>query len=122
MTGVCGITREISARKDIERALVETAQKIPCVLDQLAFTDPLTGLPNRLVLDDRLRYAIATSRRQKQRFALMFLDLDHFKSINDTYGHLAGDAVLRSVAGRLQYVLRDSDTVARIGGDEFIIV
>lgn len=91
-------------------------------LDQLAFTDPLTGLPNRLVLDDRLRYAIATSRRQKQRFALMFLDLDHFKSINDTYGHLTGDAVLRAVAGRLQYVLRDSDTVARIGGDEFIIV
>jgi diguanylate cyclase (GGDEF)-like protein/PAS domain S-box-containing protein len=91
-------------------------------LDQLAFTDPLTGLPNRLVLDDRLRHAIATSRRQKQRFALMFLDLDHFKSINDTYGHLVGDAVLRCVAGRLQYVLRDSDTVARIGGDEFIIV
>jgi len=91
-------------------------------LDQLAFTDPLTGLPNRLVLDDRLRHAIATSRRQKQRFALMFLDLDHFKSINDTYGHLAGDAVLRGVASRLQYVLRDSDTVARIGGDEFVIV
>lgn len=91
-------------------------------LDKLAFTDPLTGLPNRLVLDDRLRHAIATSRRQKQRFALMFLDLDHFKAINDTYGHLAGDAVLRGVAGRLQYVLRDSDTVARIGGDEFVIV
>ena len=91
-------------------------------LDQLAFTDPLTGLPNRLVLDDRLRHAIATSRRQKQRFALMFLDLDHFKSINDTFGHLVGDAVLRGVAARLQYVLRDSDTVARIGGDEFVIV
>jgi len=91
-------------------------------LDQLAFTDPLTGLPNRLVLDDRLRHAIATSRRQKQRFALMFLDLDHFKSINDSFGHLVGDAVLRGVASRLQYVLRDSDTVARIGGDEFVIV
>ncbi len=88
-----------------------------------ALADGLTGLPNRTLLMARLEHAICQSRRRGSTlFALMVLDLDHFKSINDTLGHVAGDVMLRSVATKLRRCVREADTVARIGGDEFIIL
>lgn len=89
---------------------------------QLAFQDTLTGLPNRRVLDERLRQACALSERHGWSLALMFLDLDHFKEVNDTYGHDAGDSLLKEVASRMTGCLRKTDMVVRMGGDEFIIL
>lgn len=91
-------------------------------LRRLAHYDPLTGLPNRLLLLDRLEHALSRSRRKATRVAVMFLDLDHFKRINDTRGHATGDLVLREVATRLQGIVRNDDTAARLGGDEFVVV
>ena len=88
----------------------------------LAHHDALTGLPNRRLLDDRIAQAFAAARRSRERVALMLLDLDRFKPINDTYGHEAGDAVLKTVAARLKGCVRESDTVARVGGDEFVVM
>ncbi|ORM68098.1 bifunctional diguanylate cyclase/phosphodiesterase [Pantoea wallisii] len=88
----------------------------------LAFHDVLTGLPNRALVEDRLTQALAASARHDQRVALLLLDLDRFKNINDTYGHHAGDELIMEVARRLGEMVRASDTVGRIGGDEFIIV
>lgn len=88
----------------------------------LAFFDPLTKLPNRNLLMDHLRLALLTSIRNRRHGALIFLDLDHFKNINDTHGHDAGDQLLREVAGRLLPCVRQSDTVARLGGDEFVLI
>ena len=88
----------------------------------LAFFDPLTGLPNRRLLMDRLSQAVATSGRTGQKAALLFLDLDNFKSLNDTLGHDFGDLLLKQAAQRLKHSLRAEDTVARIGGDEFVII
>ncbi|UVW28171.1 bifunctional diguanylate cyclase/phosphodiesterase [Massilia sp. H6] len=84
--------------------------------------DPLTGLPNRTLFLDRLHHALATWRRQHARFAVLFLDLDRFKSINDNNGHQAGDAVLREVAARLRRCVRRVDTISRLGGDEFVVL
>lgn len=84
--------------------------------------DPLTQLPNRTLLLDRLTQAIAHAKRHNAGLALLFLDLDRFKQINDTAGHAAGDAVLRLVADRLQRVVREVDTVSRHGGDEFVVL
>ena len=89
---------------------------------RLAHHDPLTGLPNRFTLRGRLDQALAAARREKRKVAIMFIDLDRFKTINDTCGHPVGDALLIEVAGRLQSCVRDSDVVARLGGDEFVIV
>lgn len=89
---------------------------------RLAFYDPLTGLPNRRLLMDRLKQAMLTSTRSGKHGALMFLDLDHFKSLNDTQGHDVGDLLLRQVAQRLQACVRDGDSVARLGGDEFVVL
>ncbi len=89
---------------------------------QLAFYDPLTGLPNRRMLDDRLNQAMATSKRSGLFGALMFLDLDNFKPLNDTHGHGVGDLLLIEVAKRLTDCVREVDTVARIGGDEFVVM
>ncbi|WP_051261130.1 sensor domain-containing diguanylate cyclase [Desulfovibrio inopinatus] len=87
-----------------------------------AFHDGLTGLPNRLLLDDRLEVALLQSSRAKVRTALLFLDLDDFKMINDTMGHAVGDKVLVHVANCLRFSVRDSDTVCRLGGDEFVLL
>lgn len=94
-------------------------------LDELSRSsqrDALTGTPNRAMMLDRLESAIALSRRRGTRAALLFLDLDRFKQINDTMGHPVGDEVLRLVARRLESVVRDSDTVSRHGGDEFLVL
>jgi len=88
----------------------------------LAFHDVLTGLPNRALVEDRLTQALAAATRHDQRVALLLLDLDRFKIINDTWGHHAGDDLIIEVARRLSHLVRASDTVGRIGGDEFIIV
>ena len=91
-------------------------------IHSLAYRDALTGLPNRRVLEDRLRQAIALSKRHSCYLGLMFLDLDHFKEVNDTYGHDAGDILLKEIAGRLEHCVRETDTVVRMGGDEFIVL
>ncbi|OHC68922.1 MAG: hypothetical protein A2045_17590 [Rhodocyclales bacterium GWA2_65_20] len=88
----------------------------------LAFHDPLTGLPNRALLRDRLEHSIAFAGREKHRLGLMFIDLDGFKAVNDSLGHDVGDSLLKEVADRLNQCVRQSDTVARIGGDEFVIL
>lgn len=89
---------------------------------QLAFYDPLTNLPNRRLLEDRLNVAVAFSKRSGEYCALMFLDLDNFKPLNDLHGHATGDLLLIEVAKRLQHSVRDTDTVARFGGDEFVVL
>ena len=88
----------------------------------LAYYDALTGLPNRILLQDRLSKALASARRQRNKVALLFLDLDRFKNINDSLGHSVGDLLLQHVAQRLRTSAREQDTVARLGGDEFLIV
>jgi diguanylate cyclase (GGDEF)-like protein/PAS domain S-box-containing protein len=88
----------------------------------LAFYDPLTGLPNRRLLMDRMHHALATSTRNGREGALLFIDLDNFKTLNDTLGHDVGDRLLQQVAQRLIACVRDGDTVARLGGDEFVVM
>jgi diguanylate cyclase (GGDEF)-like protein len=90
--------------------------------EQRASTDPLTGLPNRSLVLDRLDVALAGAKRNGTYVGVLFVDLDDFKQVNDQYGHLVGDVVLRSVADRLHQLLRASDTVGRMGGDEFVAV
>jgi len=87
-----------------------------------ALRDPLTGLPNRVLLDDRIEQALRRSRRNGEPFTLILVDLDGFKDVNDVRGHSAGDAVLRSLARRFEAIVRASDTVARVGGDEFVVL
>jgi diguanylate cyclase (GGDEF)-like protein/PAS domain S-box-containing protein len=91
-------------------------------LHQLSHHDPLTGFPNRLLFNDRLDQVLERAAREKQRCALLFLDLDGFKVINDTLGHSSGDLLLQSIASRLKGALRRSDTAARLGGDEFVVI
>ena len=103
--------RDVTERKRSEQAMT-----------RLAFYDPLTGLANRALFLDRLRHAASASRRTGERLAVAFVDLDHFKTINDSLGHPTGDAVLMEVARRIKARLRDADTVARLGGDEFTVL
>jgi diguanylate cyclase (GGDEF)-like protein len=105
-----------SVRYAIERGRSEL------LLAQRALHDALTGLPNRMLLLDRLSYALAQSERGDAFVAIFFLDLDGFKGVNDRLGHLAGDALLRGVAGRLLAWVRPGDTVSRFGGDEFTVL
>lgn len=91
-------------------------------LRNIALYDNLTGLPNRFLLDDRLGQTLTHAERAKTTFALMFIDLDKFKPVNDSFGHSVGDGLLKAVAGRLTKCLRKGDTVARVGGDEFVVV
>jgi diguanylate cyclase (GGDEF)-like protein len=111
-------TRMIGTHTDItERKAMEAR------LQQLAHFDQLTGLPNRALFSDRLRQSLARARRNKRRLALMFIDLDEFKPVNDQLGHQVGDLLLNAVAQRLSdCVPRESDTVARLGGDEFVVM
>ncbi|HZD60788.1 MAG TPA: PAS domain S-box protein [Anaerolineae bacterium] len=88
----------------------------------MAYYDPLTDLPNRVLLNDRLTLALANAHRNNRMLALLFLDLDSFKTINDTLGHTVGDQLLQDVAGRLRKCLREGDTIARLGGDEFTLL
>jgi diguanylate cyclase (GGDEF)-like protein/PAS domain S-box-containing protein len=106
-----GSSRNITERKQAEEAI-----------RQLAFNDPLTHLPNRRLLSDRLKQAMAGCSRPHQYCALFFLDIDNFKYINDNHGHDNGDSILQQVAQRLSASLRESDTVARFGGDEFALI
>lgn len=106
------------SRRERERQYYESELR----LNRLALTDSLTGLANRMLLDDRLSLAIAKARRYKNLVAIMYLDLDGFKAINDEMGHEVGDVVLQEVAARLKQHTREMDTVARVGGDEFVIL
>jgi diguanylate cyclase (GGDEF)-like protein/PAS domain S-box-containing protein len=109
--GFRAVSRDVTQRKQFEQKLAD-----------MATHDPLTGLPNRSLLSDRLTMGLALSRRNGNRLAILMLDLDRFKVINDTMGHSVGDDLLKAVAGRLESVTRKSDTIARIGGDEFVLV
>jgi diguanylate cyclase (GGDEF)-like protein len=91
-------------------------------LRRLALQDPLTGLSNRMFLNDRIERAITRSRRTGDSIALLLIDLDNFKPINDSYGHAVGDALLVTIASRIQEIVREADTVSRLGGDEFVIL
>ncbi len=111
VVGLIGVAADITERKRAEARLM-----------QLANFDTLTTLPNRALFHDRLAHALAKSHRSKKLVALLFLDLDRFKTINDSLGHYAGDELLKSVAERLQKTAREVDTVARLGGDEFTVI
>ena len=112
------LIRDISTQKELEQELIY--QKT--VLNYKAFHDTLTMLPNRALFNDRLSQSIKSAQRNEEVFAILFLDLDKFKPINDTLGHQIGDKVLQKVASRLKSKIRQEDTLARIGGDEFTIL
>ena len=109
--------RMIGTHTDITERKTAEAQ-----VRQQAYFDTLTGLPNRRMLRDRLEQEIRKSRRDRQQLAILFIDLDHFKEVNDTLGHDRGDQLLVEAARRLKDCVRESDTVARMGGDEFTII
>lgn len=111
LTNYIAISTDISERKNAEKSI-----------HMLAYYDVLTSLPNRSLLHDRMEQMLAAAHRDKQKFALMFLDLDRFKYVNDSMGHAAGDRLLQTVARRLLECVREGDTVSRIGGDEFIVL
>jgi len=145
-----GVLQDISAQKETEAQLLETRdsleakvaerteelvkaveklqkeveerEKIAVELKFHANHDSLTGLPSLRLCKDRLEQSLAESRRNKQMSAVMFVDLDGFKLINDTHGHECGDIVLKTIADRIRAEIRETDTVARIGGDEFLII
>lgn len=101
---------------------IEEHKRTKAVLELMAQQDPLTGLANRTLFSDRLNQTLVLAQRTKSRFAQLYLDLDRFKPVNDQYGHAVGDVVLKSVASRMLECVRDSDTVARVGGDEFVVL
>jgi diguanylate cyclase (GGDEF)-like protein/PAS domain S-box-containing protein len=121
ITAVCdeagAVTHYVATHTDITlRKVAEDEVKL------LAFFDPLTNLPNRRLLSDRLHQAMTKAKRELGHMALIFIDLDKFKPVNDQHGHSAGDQLLQAVAHRLTACVRESDTVARVGGDEFVVL
>jgi diguanylate cyclase (GGDEF)-like protein/PAS domain S-box-containing protein len=121
ITAVCDdkgvVTHYVATHTDITlRKAAEDEVK------RLAFFDPLTNLPNRRLLADRLHQAVINAKRSQGHAALIFVDLDKFKPVNDRHGHAAGDQLLQAVAHRLRTCVRESDTVARVGGDEFVVL
>ena len=110
--------RDLSEIKALEAERAKSEEQIR----NLAFHDPLTQLPNRRLLSDRLKQAVATARRNRRYCALLFIDMDHFKQLNDTLGHEMGDLLLVQVGQRLKECVREDDTVARVGGDEFVVM
>lgn len=111
VTGVSQVIRDITQQKASERALAYQAMH-----------DHLTGLPNRSLLEDRMAHALERCRREENSIGVIFFDVDHFKTVNDTAGHDVGDRLLRAVASRLRQSVRSMDTVARLGGDEFVVL
>ncbi len=111
------ITHFLAVKEDITKR--KWAEE---TIQHMAYYDPLTDLPNRMLFNDRLGQALAQAKRKNQLSAVLFLDLDRFKVINDTLGHTLGDLLLRSVAGRLKKCVREGDTIARMGGDEFMLL
>jgi diguanylate cyclase (GGDEF)-like protein len=108
---IVAVLRDITERRKLQERL-----------ERLAHYDSLTALPNRALFFDRLAGAVARARREERRFALLFIDLDGFKAVNDHYGHDAGDYLLFEIARRLRAAIRDSDTAGRMGGDEFTVL
>ncbi|MDQ6684005.1 MAG: GGDEF domain-containing protein, partial [Pseudomonadota bacterium] len=111
IAGVYSLSSDVTGTKQVERQL-----------EHLARVDPLTGLPNRREFEERLEKAMARTRRSRQSMALVFLDVDRFKAINDSCGHGVGDMVLREFAARLDHNTRVTDTAARLAGDEFVVI
>ena len=111
MSEIISVSRDISERRRAEEQI-----------EYQAYHDALTGLPNRLLFRDRLTIALAHAKRQQTPLVVMFLDLDRFKIVNDTLGHSLGDGLLRVIAERLRSMLREGDTIARMGGDEFTVL
>lgn len=107
----CAFLRDITERKALEQKLLQLSQ-----------SDPLTGVPNRHIFNDRMGEAMKRCTRNKTRLALLYLDIDHFKAINDEYGHKTGDAILKEFTQRLRNAIRASDTLVRLGSDEFVII
>jgi diguanylate cyclase (GGDEF)-like protein/PAS domain S-box-containing protein len=108
---IYGVARDITRLKSLENIILTNTNY-----------DHLTGLPNRALLKDRMKQAMAHARREGVKFAIMFIDLDGFKQVNDLFGHSAGDIVLQAVSTRLTDCLREEDTLARVGGDEFVLL
>jgi diguanylate cyclase (GGDEF)-like protein/PAS domain S-box-containing protein len=112
------VIRNVTDQKNIQAELLKQKEE----LDYQAHHDALTGLPNRILFNDRLEHSIKQNYRDNTKMALLFIDLDHFKEINDSLGHIIGDDVLKVITKRLKSIIRDVDTISRLGGDEFTII
>ena len=115
------VRARVQLQLELSQRLIEREQALQQMAFQ-AYHDSLTGLPNRALFQDRLRQGLALARRKQSQLALLFLDLDRFKPVNDCHGHAAGDALLQQAARRMSASVRESDTVARLGGDEFVLL
>src|ERR1700675_5080308 len=116
------VRRQVETLEQVVTARTQGLETANRQLRHLATHDALTGLPNRVLMDDRISQSIVLAERQGQSFAVILLDLDRFKLVNDSLGHRAGDELLKEVGQRLKSVVRDVDTVARLGGDEFVLI